>query len=115
MAISQIFEHFHLEIQDFLLSSGDRQKVNCPKGKRGHPGVHQSEDWFAMTCVFLRFFAFSVALGLAEVSLPVAVIGFEHPVIVGVAAVGVGDDQDRVPGLQAVQLHDGLGIALHAL
>ena len=28
---------------------GDRQEVNCPQGKRDHPGVHQSEDWFAMT------------------------------------------------------------------
>ena len=29
--------------------AGDRQEVNCPKGKRNHPGVHQSADWFAMT------------------------------------------------------------------
>jgi len=28
---------------------GDRQEVNCPKGKRYHPGVRQSEDWLAMT------------------------------------------------------------------
>ena len=34
------------------LRTGDRQKVNCPKGKRDHPGVHQSADWFAMTVFF---------------------------------------------------------------
>ena len=34
------------------LIPGDRQKVNCPKGKRDHPGVHQSDDWFAMTLDF---------------------------------------------------------------
>ena len=33
---------------------GDCQEVNCPKGKRSHPGVHQSADWFAMTA---RIFA----------------------------------------------------------
>ena len=42
-----------------------------------------------------HFFASSATLGLAEVSLPVAVIGFEHAVIVGVAAVGVGAFEDR--------------------
>ncbi len=28
---------------------GDCQKVNCLKGKRGHPGVYQAAAWFAMT------------------------------------------------------------------
>ena len=32
---------------------GDRQEVNCPEGKRDHPGVHQPAGWFAMTVVFL--------------------------------------------------------------
>ena len=54
VAISRIFKHFSLLFQHYLLYFGDHQKVNCPKGKRGHPGVHQSEDWFAMTCVFLN-------------------------------------------------------------
>ena len=63
VAISRIFKHFSLLFQHYLLYFGDRQKVNCPKGKRGHPGVHQSEDWFAMTCVFLRFFDYSAASG----------------------------------------------------
>ena len=31
---------------------GDRQEVNCPEGKRDHPGVHQPAGWFAMTVVF---------------------------------------------------------------
>ena len=31
---------------------GDRQEVNCPQGKRDHPGVHQPAGWFAMTVVF---------------------------------------------------------------
>ena len=29
---------------------GDCQKVNCPKGKRNHPGVRQCAHWLAMTC-----------------------------------------------------------------
>ena len=33
--------------------------------------------------------------GRQGASLPVAVIGFEHPVVVGIAAVGVGAFEDR--------------------
>ena len=49
VAISWIFKHFQVIIQDILLYFGDRRKVNCPKDKSGRPGVHQPEDWFAMT------------------------------------------------------------------
>ena len=35
----------------WLAEDADRQEVNCPKGKRGHPGVHQCALLIAMTVV----------------------------------------------------------------
>ena len=45
-------------IEDKVVRFADRERhqvfiVNCPKGKRDHPGVHQPAGWFAMTVVFL--------------------------------------------------------------
>ena len=31
---------------------GDSQEVNCPKGKRSHPGVRQCAHWLGMTWFF---------------------------------------------------------------
>ena len=43
---------FDSENPVFPIEPGDRQEVNCPEGKRDHPGVHQPAGWFAMTVVF---------------------------------------------------------------
>ena len=43
---------FDSESAGFLKILGDRQEVNCPQGKRDHPGVHQPAGWFAMTVFF---------------------------------------------------------------
>jgi len=59
---------FDSENPVFPIEPGDRQEVNCPKGKRDHPGVHQSADWFAMTGSFLTVSAGAIAPAFAVIS-----------------------------------------------